>query len=125
MANCIRKEVWCGYAHQWSARMLEGNYIFLGLVPTRLCDEYRLLSTALSIHSPPRKRLVVHFNRVKLCPPDITITNYSTQPRQSRPLHSSSVADKYDITLVPFPEVSTLPNTPHSTITNSPSTYQV
>ena len=71
----------------------------------------------------PRKRLVVHFDRLKPCPPDIRISNYSSQPRQSRPLHSPSTADEYDVTLVPFPEVSALPNTPHSTITNSPSTH--
>ena len=84
---------------------------------------YRIQQTQFS-----RKRLVVHFDRLKACPPDIRISNYSSQLRSPRLLHSPSTRDEYDVTLVPFPEVSTSPNTtaqgtPHSTFTTSPSTH--
>ena len=75
----------------------------------------------------PRKRLVVHFDRLKPCPPDVRVSNYSSEPRP-RPPSTPSTAVEFDVTLVPFSETSTLPNTsvqgsPHSTITKSPSTH--
>ena len=74
----------------------------------------------------PRKRVIVHFDRLKLCPPDVRISNHACPPRSRSP--PSPTADEYEVTLVPPSDFSTLRSAEasgtsrsHTTSTSTPS----